>query len=175
MTWNPHAEPTTWERLPEYPSTKACTRCGREWPLEDYFNHPRGRFGKQSQCRECYKDKSRRHYQQNKLERVAASKRWREANPEKWAETKRRSKVKIKFGMEWGDYLTLLSERGEVCWICGATDPGRGRKSMCVDHDHGTGMVRGLLCFDCNDGIGRFRDDPELLRSAVRFLEGSDA
>jgi hypothetical protein len=43
-------------------------------------------------------------------------------------------------------------------------------ESLHVDHDHVTGAVRALLCFDCNAGVGKFRDDPTLLRTAGRYV-----
>lgn len=58
------------------------------------------------------------------------------------------------------------------CAICGATD-ARRRKSdrLNVDHDHATGAFRGLLCDPCNNGLGRFDDDPDRLRKAADYLE----
>lgn len=55
------------------------------------------------------------------------------------------------------DYDTLLARQGGVCAICGGID--RDRK-LAVDHDHQTGLVRGLLCLRCNTGVGLLRDKP---------------
>jgi len=52
-----------------------------------------------------------------------------------------------------------------VCHICLADD-----KPMHLDHDHLTGDIRGYLCADCNLGLGRFKDDPKLLRAAISYL-----
>lgn len=41
---------------------------------------------------------------------------------------------------------------------------------MHVDHDHATGAIRGVLCLNCNQGIGKFGDDPDLLRRAAVYL-----
>jgi uncharacterized protein YlaI len=57
------------------------------------------------------------------------------------------------------------------CPICKKrTIPGLTSKVV-LDHDHGTGKVRGWICDSCNTGIGRFKDDVELLKSAIQFLE----
>ncbi len=44
-------------------------------------------------------------------------------------------------------------------------------KGLCVDHDHKTGEIRGLLCDSCNNGLGRFKDNPEILASALSYLQ----
>jgi hypothetical protein len=56
--------------------------------------------------------------------------------------------------------------RAGPCELCGAyTDP------LHLDHDHKTGRVRGWLCLLCNTALGRFKDDPALLRRAAEYLE----
>lgn len=44
------------------------------------------------------------------------------------------------------------------------------KSGMCIDHDHKTGEVRGLLCGNCNSGIGMLGDDPRLLEKAIVYL-----
>lgn len=68
--------------------------------------------------------------------------------------------------------LELLLAQNEGCGICGTTEWGRGPKGPQVDHDHATGAVRGVLCNNCNNGLGRFNDDPALLLKAVAYLTG---
>lgn len=65
------------------------------------------------------------------------------------------------------EYAELLTRYGKVCRICGRTN---GKHRLAVDIDHATGRIRGLLCHRCNTAIGLFRDDPELLAAAIRYL-----
>ena len=56
------------------------------------------------------------------------------------------------------------------CMICGITEEELGR-SLDVDHCHSSGKVRGLLCRNCNSGIGMLKDDVEIIKSAMKYLE----
>ena len=67
-------------------------------------------------------------------------------------------------------FISLARSQGNCCAICGAKPKGR---RLAVDHDHKTGKVRGLLCMFCNTGLGKFRDDPKLLKKAIGYLESS--
>jgi hypothetical protein len=61
--------------------------------------------------------------------------------------------------------------KAEGCAICGRTEvDGRWEKNMHIDHCHETSRVRGVLCHNCNLGIGNFQDDPELLQKAIDYL-----
>ena len=60
------------------------------------------------------------------------------------------------------------------CAICKSEDIGSNapkHNHFCVDHNHETGEIRGLLCFPCNRCIGQMKDDPERLRSAADYVE----
>jgi len=72
-------------------------------------------------------------------------------------------------------YRTLFEAQDGKCAICGAIEGHRSRYGkvcrLAVDHDHRTGKVRGLLCGNCNRGLGRFKDLIENLEAAVRYLK----
>lgn len=59
----------------------------------------------------------------------------------------------------------LLAAQGGVCALC-----GRLSDRWCLDHDHDNEMVRGVLCYSCNVGIGQFGDDPDRLMQAMDYL-----
>lgn len=69
-----------------------------------------------------------------------------------------------RLGLDGGEFQGILAKR---CLICGSD------KRLVLDHDHKTGQVRGRLCGTCNSGLGMFRDSPELLVSAIEYLEDS--
>ncbi len=69
-------------------------------------------------------------------------------------------------------YLVMLADQGGGCAICGTSNgSSRNPRVLCVDHCHDTGKVRGLLCDNCNRGIGALKDDPSLVRKALLYLE----
>ncbi len=70
------------------------------------------------------------------------------------------------YGLSLQDYRAMLERQGKVCGIC--KTPG---KPLCVDHSHATGKVRGLLCRDCNLGLGNYKDNPVFTRAATAYLE----
>ncbi len=74
-----------------------------------------------------------------------------------------------RYGITSTQYLEMLFLQLGVCKICKKPEPSAG--GLRIDHDHETGKVRGLLCNDCNVGLGRFHDSTEALLSAVRYLE----
>lgn len=80
---------------------------------------------------------------------------------------------KYRFGITLEDYERMHSEQGGVCAICEKPETVVYRgvvRNLCVDHDHVTGQVRGLLCHACNIAIGNFRDDPFLLEAGAAYL-----
>lgn len=84
-------------------------------------------------------------------------------------ECKRLARRAETYGLTRDELDALLAQHG-VCAIC--ETGGWGPKGPQVDHDHADGRVRGVLCLNCNNGLGRFQDDPKLLRAAADYIEG---
>lgn len=75
------------------------------------------------------------------------------------------ARLKRRYGLTPDDYAAMwLAQDGE-CAICGSEE------DLKVDHSHASGLVRALLCHDCNVGIGWLRDDPVRMRAAAHYVE----
>lgn len=78
-------------------------------------------------------------------------------------------KHKYKLSIEW--FQNLIKEQENKCAICRIDFDGtRTAARPCIDHDHTSGKVRGLLCHRCNTGLGMFKDERELLFAAADYL-----
>lgn len=95
--------------------------------------------------------------------------RGRHKETEGRAETSRRYLLRNKYGMSTADWDTLYASQGGRCAICRRPEEESGR--LHVDHCHGSGAIRGLLCHSCNTAIGHLREDPEIIRAAVAYVE----
>lgn len=96
---------------------------------------------------------------------------WLKNHPGKTKAYARRFKLKTIYGMTEDDFQRLLKRQESVCAIC--HQKCRQRETLCIDHDHTTGKVRGLLCQDCNHIIGLAKDSPERLRAAATYVQDS--
>ena len=86
---------------------------------------------------------------------------------QKYLRMRRNNNLVRKYGITVDEYERLFEEQGSKCAICGKESE---RISFAVDHDHKSGRVRGILCENCNRGIGMFKDDTKLLRNAIIYL-----
>lgn len=119
----------------------------------NYKYQESGERSLRSYCSDCEKAERKRYYAEEGRKRV---------QERAWAAQG------FTFTVE--EYDAMLAAQGDGCAICGAATNKSGRR-LSVDHCHDTGRVRGILCTNCNVGIGRFRDDPELVSRALEYLE----
>ena len=106
-------------------------------------------------------------------ERLAEMQRARyKADPEKYRAYFRNWRVKKVYGITPAQYEQTLSDQGGVCAVCGRVPNGSSRmeKTLLIDHDHETGKIRGLLCNNCNSGMGIMGDTEEHLLAALAYL-----
>jgi hypothetical protein len=67
----------------------------------------------------------------------------------------------------------MRADQENKCKICGIPEEKAPRGRLAVDHCHETGQLRGLLCNNCNVGLGQFKDNPNLLTAAIEYLQSS--
>mgnify|MGYP001592826725 CR=1 FL=1 len=109
--------------------------------------HPNNPYRGLGLCRSCY-DKSRH---------------------KKELSTKSVRKIRLaELGLSLEDYDKLFESQNGGCAICGGQNPSGNR--LAVDHSHTTKKVRGLLCVNCNMGLGCFKDTPKLLLKGLNYI-----
>jgi hypothetical protein len=149
------------EELKAIPEKK-CKDCAQTKPVSEFHNHATSKDRKDCYCITCSN---------------VRAKRWKQANHQRInqrrAEARKDGRLRAetlsqRYGLTIDSHAALLEEQGHTCKIC--KEPAR---LLHVDHCHVTGKVRGILCIKCNTGLGHFRDDVELLKTAIAYLESS--
>ena len=118
-------------------------------PLSEFPRNKRSKDGHAFYCKPCHNRKGRE-------------------SRERHHGSTRSYHLKARYGITGAEASRMLEAQAGLCAIC------RVRPAEHVDHDHVTGRVRRLLCFNCNGGLGQFRDDPFLLRAAAEYLDQHD-
>lgn len=96
------------------------------------------------------------------------NKKWaKEMSPQR----RKNHKLKSLYGISLEEYNKINESQNNVCAIC--KSPCNIKKILSVDHDHNTSFVRGLLCHNCNTGLGNFKDSEQLLAAAIKYLNNN--
>lgn len=85
-----------------------------------------------------------------------------------WSEESRDERLQRQYSITEAQYQVIFEKQNRRCAICHCQ---QHYQRLAVDHDHKTGMVRGLLCVHCNRGLGRFFDSALRLRNAAAYIE----
>lgn len=149
--------------------TKVCSICGIKKPYKEYHTDNSQPSGIKSGCRKCL-TKKQREYRENNF---------------KWASEKEKNKH-FRITRDQTGYYTNIHKKiakykkhgATVKWYIKTEKVQKGRclicndkVKLCVDHNHTTGQLRGLLCRFCNPMIGFCREDINILRKAIKYLE----
>ena len=126
------------------PGHKWCPDCSTVKPLDQFVRNASQTSGWAPYCKPCHNRRGKAS-----KEKVGGSRTYH---------------LKRRYGITAEDADGMLQAQGGVCAICKAAPAAH------VDHDHVTGAVRAILCFNCNGGLGQFRDNPELLHAAAYYV-----
>lgn len=124
---------------------RRCPDCREVKSLDDFPRNRASVTGYGSYCKPCHNAKGKATYT-----RLYGS--------------TRHYHLQRRYGISAERVEELIREQGGVCAICLTGKPEH------VDHDHRTGRVRGILCFNCNGGLGQMRDRVDVLLAAVDYL-----
>ena len=145
----------------QQPAEKKCTLCGVVKPTSEFYTHAQKPNCFHSRCKTCSNNKAIESRRKKPLT-VLQNKIYT---------------LKYVYKMTWEQYQTMMSSQAGACAVCHQQFEmdgvhGRvGKNKPCVDHNHKTGQVRGIICGQCNRGIGFLGDDVERVRSALTYLE----
>jgi hypothetical protein len=83
------------------------------------------------------------------------------------------TKLQNRYGISLDEYNKMWADQAGCCAICG-THTSALTKPLCVDHCHTTGLVRGLLCTQCNTALGMAKDNITTLQNMIKYLGGNN-
>ena len=131
-------------------NTKICVNCKEEKSIEEFTKHPLGKEGRNPRCRSC---------------RTADQQIYREKYGYK-------NQIKYKYGITMEEYNTYITNSLGKCPLCSIDYfSTKSRLSQpCIDHDHETHKVRGVICHACNVALGMVRDNKEILEKMITYL-----
>lgn len=147
--------------MSEVVAVKQCTRCRKVKPISEFHpRYDRADRRPQSHCKAC-------HYQLTQA--------WRHRNRDKVNAVYRVYNGARRHGMTLLEYRAFIAKLPDACEVCGRNlhlhaGATRLASTICIDHDHETGQIRGVLCMNCNTALGLAADDPALLRKLARYL-----
>lgn len=146
---------------------KTCSVCKQILPLESFHKRATSKDGRGYECKPCG-SKRVAEWQRNNREKSRANAKKHSDKPE----TKRYIRdwqLKKNYGITIEDFEKMSEKQDGKCLICEKVP----EKGLHLDHDHLSGRTRGLLCSCCNQGIGSFMDDPEILAKAAKYIENN--
>jgi hypothetical protein len=148
-------------------ANKKCSKCGEVKDVDNFYPDKRYLDGRRSNCKQCMGMYHKRRYGISEIKQRTLDwgKRYREKHPDRVWE----AKILSRYGITADDYYELYKQQDGKCAICGVPKPAR---KLGVDHNHENGLLRGLLCSRCNNGIGIFQDNTEWLQKSIDYLEG---
>lgn len=94
------------------------------------------------------------------------------ANPVARRRVMKKANIKANFGVTLDDKEDLINFQGRCCAVCGGNTPSKNlKRGWALDHNHETGEIRGVLCYNCNVGLGMAKDSEDILLKMIAYLK----
>lgn len=148
--------------------TKLCYTCNILKDKKDFGLDKNRHDGLHCRCKECRTQKEREYRLKNKDRLNEYHKNYYKNNLEKCRKLSLDAQRKRLYGIDYNEYIKMMDKQYYKCAICKTGSPGT--RDWNVDHCHKTGKIRSLLCRDCNLGLGNFKDNIHLLKTAIKYL-----
>lgn len=132
---------------------KVCKSCSKNRRLTSFYvsYKYKGKSIYSAECKKCSRKRTIEYGKKNKDKRYGAC-------------------IKYLYGISLELYKEILKIQQNKCAICKSTKTQKNKKRFDIDHNHETGEVRGLLCHNCNLGLGNFKENTKALKSAIEYL-----
>lgn len=153
---------------------KTCTRCSESKPLEAFPRSKAERTGYKPGCKACESLWHKADYLKNREEHVVKSSIYQKKNRKARTTYTKLWRLTNVYKITQEQYNQLLLKQENRCAICSKHRDDLDRE-LCVDHNHETNKVRGLLCYHCNVALGYMKDNITALLSAAKYLEAASA
>lgn len=150
---------------------QAKDKAARKRYMQEYARQNPEKFKRTPEQQAKVNERRRQKYAENEAHREKTRqqvKEWQQANPR----ARKRQRIK-KYGLTLDQFDALMESANHQCQICGYSDTISRKFFPVIDHCHDTEKVRGVLCMNCNQGIGKFQDSPERLEAAITYLRNS--
>ena len=116
-------------------------------------------------------ERRRENHIKNKESINAKKKEWRQNHKEQYAVQQRKDSLKRNYGLSLEQFEQMKYDQDNRCAICKKEFTDEYKKGCaCVDHNHFSGAIRQLLCIKCNNAIGLFDEDINIIESAIKYL-----
>jgi len=147
-----------------------CKFCRKKKDPSEFSKDSRSKTGHKSKCRVCHNTYVREvWYTRNRERQQQSSKRWREQNGDRIEEVRLQRLVESAPYLDSVEQAKALYAR-KVCEVCGREPRKKANDRLVIDHCHETNKVRGVLCSNCNYGIGYLGDKSDRLLKAYLYL-----
>jgi hypothetical protein len=144
-----------------------CSKCGEDKDVCEFRERPSLKRGYHSWCKECERKANRkRNAFKPKSIRVNKVK-----DPDNIKLSAKKRMLKHRYSLEYDEYMRMYESQNGECGICGDEKILGGHGGLLIDHCHENNNVRGLLCTNCNSGLGKFKDDITILSRAINYLK----